>query len=62
MATDRYGRTLPPELTRVIDDQLASGKWRIETIPGDVTGIGREVEVIRGPRPARTMLLTLAPT
>lgn len=53
---DQYGRILDSQLTQVIDAQLASGKWRIETIPGRVTGIGRDVEVIRGPRTAKTML------
>ena len=53
---DHYGRDLPADLTRVIDGQLASGKWHLERIPGDVTGLGRDLEVIRGPRPARTML------
>jgi hypothetical protein len=53
---DRYGRNLHPELTKLIDDQLASDKWYVQTIPGHVTGIGRDIEVIRGHRTVKTML------
>lgn len=53
---NKYGLPFAPEMMQLLDEQLATDKWRLEVIPASLTGLSRDIQAIRGPRQPKTIL------